>query len=191
MIKLIARLDKKVGMPNYSSLGASLAIECEIDQRALDDVDVWTESVTRLYERIELAIDAELERQKIAPPQPAGQAEAAISAARSPAEPSADRNGSSNGNGHQKEHHEWGTAYRGDSRPAGGNGRDFGSPRSGKQLFAWAKGVEEQHGDGFIKALQRWCKENDLSWRFDQLTVDQIAAVYQAGQEMLEQRSAG
>jgi hypothetical protein len=68
----------------------------------------------------------------------------------------------------------------------GGGGGGYGPPKTGKQLFAWARGVEEKGAEGFVKALGKWCKQRDLPWRFDDLQGDEVRDVYEAGQAMLE-----
>lgn len=209
MIKLIARLEKKVGQPNYSSLCAGLSIETEIDPRAIDDIEVWEQTVARIYSRIEQAVDAELVRltgsaaEPVAATAPAApvngrqtayapDGEAAIAAARTREEPAR--------NGPQKEKRVWQTASpRADQAPEREPAGDrdvrrperrtkdgYGPPRNGKALFAWAKDCEEKGAVGFIKALGAWCKREGLPWKFNDLQTDEILAVYRAGQEMLE-----
>ena len=77
-----------------------------------------------------------------------------------------------------------------DERRGGGGGKSYGPPRTGAQLFAWAKGHEERGADGFLKSLGGWCKDHDLPTRFSDLTADEIRDVYEAGQAMLD-RSGG
>ena len=80
---------------------------------------------------------------------------------------------------------------RDDRRGGGGrNGGGYGPPKTGAQLFAWAKGIEENGAEGFVKALGGWCKKNDLPWRFNDLSGADVRDVYEAGQAMLEDQPA-
>lgn len=55
---------------------------------------------------------------------------------------------------------------------------DGNPPRSGKALFAWVKGREEEHGVGLLKYLNNWGKLQELPGRMVEWTDDQVALAY-------------
>ena len=75
---------------------------------------------------------------------------------------------------------------RGGRRDDRAGEKSYGPPRTGAQLFAWAKGEEERGADGFVKALGGWCKKHELPWRFNDLSGTDVREVYEAGRAMLE-----
>ena len=78
-LKLNVGIQKKHGLPNYSSVGAGCHIELELDQALLlDDPEGFHDRVRRTYAACREAVEAELARQR------AGDAAAALDASRSP-----------------------------------------------------------------------------------------------------------
>ena len=63
-LKLNVGIQKKHGLPNYSSVGAGCHIELELDQSLLaDDPDGFHDRVRRTYAACREAVEAELARQ--------------------------------------------------------------------------------------------------------------------------------
>ena len=63
-VKLSIGLSKKVGLPRYSSLGASCYVELEIDPSLLDsNLAGFHEQVTRMFAACQQAVDAQLTQQ--------------------------------------------------------------------------------------------------------------------------------
>src|ERR1700677_3845193 len=94
-MKVSVGLSKKVGLPEYGSLGASCNVEIELEGSLLqNDVDKFHQHVRRAYQAFAQAVNEELTRsnghhQAPAPSQPA------------PAQYPAPANGNgTNGNGH-------------------------------------------------------------------------------------------
>jgi hypothetical protein len=81
-LKLSAGLTKKVGLPNYSSLGAACHVELELDSGLLQSPDALQAQVALAYDVCRLAVETELARAPIEPGNadaPAsGQAEAVL-----------------------------------------------------------------------------------------------------------------
>jgi hypothetical protein len=78
-LKLSVGIQKKQGLPNYSSVGAGCHIELELDQSLLaDDPEGFHDRVRRTYAACREAVEAELARQV------AGDAPATLDASRSP-----------------------------------------------------------------------------------------------------------
>ena len=65
-LKLNVGLSKKVGLPNYGSLGASCHVEVELDHGLIfQDQAAWQHKVEQAFEACRAAVDLELQR---APP---------------------------------------------------------------------------------------------------------------------------
>ena len=63
-LRLNVGLSKKVGMPDYGSLGASCHVEVELDQSLVfDDVETLQERITHAYAACRQAVTDELARQ--------------------------------------------------------------------------------------------------------------------------------
>jgi hypothetical protein len=59
-------VSKKIGLPNYSSLGASCHVECELESALLDrDPDGFHERVQRVYAACRQAVQDELSRHQL------------------------------------------------------------------------------------------------------------------------------
>jgi len=68
-LKLHVSINKKVGLPEYSSAGAACAIELELDQSLLvADPDGLQARVRQAYAACSQAVNEELERQKVGTP---------------------------------------------------------------------------------------------------------------------------
>ena len=134
--------------------------------------------VREAYIAAHQAVEDELQRQQLMPPPEAP--------------PAATSNGhAAPSNGYRKERIDWNRDRppESDRRPPENRRNGGGSadpPRNGKQLFAWAKGQEEQRGIVLLKGLQRWCQEQFGSYRFDALRADEIRSVYEQGCRMIE-----
>jgi hypothetical protein len=73
-LKLNVGLVKKVGLPNYSSLGASCHLEVELDSRLLeDDPESFQDQVRQAFVACQHSVEDELSRQRTTPA-PDGQA---------------------------------------------------------------------------------------------------------------------
>ncbi len=65
-LKLNVGLSKKIGQPDYGSLGASCHVEVELDQSLVfDDLDGFQERVTRAYAACRQAVLDELARHQV------------------------------------------------------------------------------------------------------------------------------
>ena len=63
-LKLNVGLSKKVGLPDYGSLGASCSVEMELDSSLLQGkLDAFHANVQRVYGACAQAVQAELDRQ--------------------------------------------------------------------------------------------------------------------------------
>jgi hypothetical protein len=107
-LKLTAGVSKKLGLPGYSSVGASCHVELELDSGLIFDAPhVFRAHLQEVYERCAEAVEEELARQR-APRNPAGPAlEGAATAtaggsANGNGQAHAGSNGNDNGNGHAR-----------------------------------------------------------------------------------------
>jgi hypothetical protein len=93
-LKLNVGICKKIGQPDYGSLGASCNVEVELDQSLIvDDLDAFQERVTHAYTACREAVTEELARQQ----QGTTNEHAANNRAASPEPPNRPANGQSNG----------------------------------------------------------------------------------------------
>ena len=60
MIKLNAGLSRKVGQPNFSSLGASVNLELELESSLVSDPDKMHDKIRSLFTLARKAVDEEL-----------------------------------------------------------------------------------------------------------------------------------
>jgi len=71
-IKVNVGFSRKVGEPNYGSRGASVQLEVELDQTAIDDAERFRWEIARIFERIRDSVDRELQRRVSPPHEPPG-----------------------------------------------------------------------------------------------------------------------
>lgn len=66
-LKLNVGLSKKIGLPGYGSLGASVNLELELDSSAIGDPDRLRQQVRHLFGQAKLSIEEELHGQQTTP----------------------------------------------------------------------------------------------------------------------------
>jgi hypothetical protein len=161
-LKLNVGLQKKIGLPEYSSAGASINIELELDSGLIGDPTRFQEAVNEAYEAARTALDDQVTRIMEAIPQRRlPSAEGHSEPARAPAE-SRDRRGS------------YETARRTappqrsePPRSFSGGGRPDRVPQSGAGLWAWLKDMQE-HEEGaekIVDAVINWGKDQRIPGR--------------------------
>lgn len=180
------QLNKKIGLPEFSSIGASLALSIEVDG-SLDDPDRVDAKVAEVYAIVSRALDAELARQQSQQParpastvepqrRPSDRQDDDLAEYRRKEEPA--RNGDGYYDG-RKSRDSFGTAAgpgrsgvatqpRREHQQRGGGDRRDDVPRTGKALYAWAKDHEETGTSGLIKAITNWGKQQGLGYKFQE-----------------------
>jgi hypothetical protein len=170
---------RKIGDPNYSSTEIGLEITAECDEELYYDrpADFEKWAATQ-YAAADGLLEAEISRIYAARPKPVetasqrdehraepatsrasyqnGDGAQAIEDARQRAEPAAGYHGNGNGNGYTKQPIDFGrnpAPPSGGQYRSGGGGKSYGPPKTGSQLVAWAKGIEES---GDAKGLSKW-----------------------------------
>ena len=94
MLTLSVSTSKKIGLPDYGSLGASCGVELELDPRLLDrDLAAFHDRVRRAYVACAEAVNDELSRQQ--------HGQSHRTSGGDPRGNGNTRNGHGNGNGHQ------------------------------------------------------------------------------------------
>jgi hypothetical protein len=61
-IKVNVGFNRKVGEPNYSSRGASVHLEVELDRMVIDEAGQFQSEIEHIFERIRDAVEQELKR---------------------------------------------------------------------------------------------------------------------------------
>ena len=93
-LKLNVGVNKKIGLPDYGSLGTSCYVEVEVDGHLIfDDLDAFQQKVRQAYVACAQAVNDELARQR-----PDGQSEVSSQATLCPPPVAA---AATNGNGHR------------------------------------------------------------------------------------------
>lgn len=62
-IKMSLGLSKKIGLPAYSSVGASCQLECELERSVLEDADCLRQETQRLFGLCRQAVEEQLTRE--------------------------------------------------------------------------------------------------------------------------------
>lgn len=104
-LKLNVGLSKKIGQPDYGSLGASCNVEVELDSNLLQtDLEAFRERASRAFSACRQAVTDELTRHAGGEPTGSSNARSPTNGngARSNANARANGNGSTNGNGHSQ-----------------------------------------------------------------------------------------
>ncbi len=126
-LRLNIGLSKKLGLPDYGSLGASCNVDIELDAALLQtDPEAFQRHARNAYDACRRAVQEELARHQAAP---------AATPANHPPATVASGNGNGNGNGHTGGNgngHTNGNGQNGNGH--NGNGRGNGHPASEKQL---------------------------------------------------------
>ena len=66
-LKLNVGLQKKLGLPDYGSIGATCHVEIELSASALDDPEGFRRQVRGAYAACTRAVEEELAQHKVAP----------------------------------------------------------------------------------------------------------------------------
>lgn len=180
MIKLHVNVCRKLGRPDFGSVGASCGLEVEVkvgDGRIVEfpDAESIRKQVRHAYRLCEEAVAEELARltaeegsQTSLPPKPTVEPE------RPPA----------------KQKHEW----EGRRPRAGQGGRPPGTdraPTTGKGLFRWLKEQEEKIGaPGLIGYVNRWGKLQEFGGKIVEWTGPEVADAYREAVRKLAEIAA-
>ena len=129
-LRLNIGLSKKLGLPDYGSLGASCNVDIELDATLLQtDPEAFQRHARNAYDACRRAVQEELARHQATP---------AATPANHPATATASVGGNGNGNGHSGNGngngHASGNGQNGNGHNGNGRGNGNGHPASEKQL---------------------------------------------------------
>ncbi|HPM83887.1 MAG TPA: hypothetical protein PLF81_24440 [Candidatus Anammoximicrobium sp.] len=125
-LRLNIGLSKKLGLPDYGSLGASCNVDIELDAALLQtDPEAFQRHARNAYDACRRAVQEELARHQAAP--------SSTPTSHSPAT-AASTGGNGNGHSGNGNGHANGNGTNGNSHGQNGNGRGNGHPASEKQM---------------------------------------------------------
>ena len=192
MLKVTVGVCKKLGMPNYSSVGASCELVLELDNVVVENPADFLAQMRVAYSQVRKAVDEELDRQRPEQPEPEPDRENGRREPDREREPAHAGNGHGSGDGRPRErYNRWGNQqpterapYRAprseprgrDDRGRSQGPRDGSMPRTGKQLIKWTKDKDETHpnGNGLWQAMIRWAKDEGWDTRVSDWSFDQV-----------------
>ena len=167
-MRLTISVSRKIGQPNYGSEGASCEITMDVAEMTVSESpESLVSEIRRAYALAEQAVGEQLAQHQVEPPR---DRDRQPSQARPPSEPEPDRQPRRQPgqpawadpcvgqtpyvNGSRTETYQKpdGSTYVIDRGTVGGKAHD-GPPRDGRQLYPWAKKLEERGLRGFIRAL--------------------------------------
>ena len=157
-MKLNVGVSKELGMPGYSSVGATCSLEVELDPGLLEDLEGFHERARDAYVACHQAVNDELARLR-------GQAAAPIAAPAAPADGHARRNGS-------------GAHAGGDRAPTGGDRDRPSKPATANQVRAIVTIARRQRADleGLLRDDYGVARPEDLSLADASKLIDALKA---------------
>jgi hypothetical protein len=163
-LRLNVGVSKKVGLPEYSSIGASCSLELELSETLLHtDLDAFQEQVRDVYIACNQAVNDELARHQAPPIHPPSNGRAA------PADGHAPGAGSAGSDGHPA------------ARANGSRGR-APTPATPSQVRAIVSIAGRQHADlaGILRDDYDVARPEDLSLAEASRLIDQLKAAAEA-----------
>jgi hypothetical protein len=152
-MKVHASFSRKIGLPNYSSVGAECSVE--IDTETSDPAAVvkqirlaYAIAADAVQEQLQAALDA-------APAAPAAPAQTDRPTAD---RPTADRR-----------------RPEPEPEPEPEPSEDREPPRDGRQLLGWLTYFDRVDGRKWLPELTRWGKEQGFTWRVTEWTEDEVS----------------
>jgi hypothetical protein len=159
-LKLNVGVTRKLGLPEYSSIGASCSVELELDARLLEaDLDAFQAQIRDVYIACNQAVNDELARHQTTPAPLPSNGHAIPATDQAP----------DGGNGHPA------------ARPQGPHGRSR-KPATPSQVRAIVAIARAQHADleGILRAEYAVARPEDLSLAAASQLIDQLKAAAQA-----------
>jgi hypothetical protein len=176
-LKLNVGLTKKIGLPEYSSAGASINVEIELDSNLINDPAGFQAQVTTAYEAARAALDDQVAR--IVEAVPGRQERREDREPRGRPEPERSR---ASANGHDEPRSRGAERGRGAAappprrEPRRDDGRPDRVPTTGSGLWAWLKDQEEHMdgADGLVNAVIDWGKRERIRGRMSEWPRDVV-----------------
>ena len=175
-MKLTVATCRKLGLPEYSSVGSTCEIELELTDAADDQAVVDT--VRRLQSLCDQAVAEHLARHIApdVPPAPAEKPRHEWPSAKDGPGPAPEPERRPPSNMTAAGRLENGVKPNGFNRP--GNGGGIGAPRTGKALFAWLKETEQKKQIALLKYVNQWARLQEFPGRMVDWDADQVALAY-------------
>ena len=166
--------DRKVGQPNYSSVGASCRIEWDADPAA----EPLAAQIRAIQDQCERVVAEQLARFGA----DGGAASPPPSAPSRPRPPAADQAALTESSYRQPSHY-----HTGGNRVPSRAVMEHRPPVVARELYPWLKHLEESGNPGLLRKAKTWASDNGLPWKTQDWPV---AAVLDFVAIVLEQMEA-
>jgi hypothetical protein len=173
LVEMNVGTSKKLGQPNYGSVGAHADLKVVLDS---SDPAAVAAEIARAYAICSQAVEAELTRltgDSSAPAAPAASAQPMTPKERI------------------RHAYETGPAPASDRRMPTHRWQGASAPQTGKQLYGWLKDEQAGGHEGLIRRVEKWARLAGISGRIVEWSDSVVAEAATVAQRLLERAPAG